>query len=84
MPVSHCGSAWVARAPCRDAAHTTPESGAKIASSVSKRLHESPTPPDEHLSGAFKGREQSVKINALFSFCASGSHFKEWSEEARL
>lgn len=42
-----------------------PESRAKIASSISKCLRESPTPPDEHLSGSFQNGEHQAKINTL-------------------
>ena len=41
-------------------------------------LHESLTPPDKHLPGALKDREQSVKINALFLPALLGV-ISEWS-----
>lgn len=75
-PSPRGGSAWATCAPHRDAAHGVPESGAKTASSISGRLHESPTPPDKHLSGAFREEEQMAKINALFSPCSSWEWFQ--------
>lgn len=46
-----------------------PESRAKIASSISKCLRESPTPPDKHLSGSFQNGEHQAKINTLVFLC---------------
>lgn len=46
-----------------------PESRAKIASSISKCLCESPTPPDKHLSGSFQNREHQAKINTFVFLC---------------
>ena len=51
---------------CRDAAHVSLEFEAKIANRISKCLHESPAPPDKHLSGVFKDGKWLAKIKALF------------------
>lgn len=62
---------------CRDAAHAPLEFEAKIANSISTCLHESPTPPDKHLSGVFKAGKQLAKINIVFFLpVASGIHFR--------